>query len=80
MIDFKTSAAIYAPYHLQCAAYAYAIKDMHGKEVERAYVLRFDKKTGKFEARSSTELHENFLGFLGFLDGYRRLKTLENRK
>ena len=80
VIDFKTSAAIYAPYHLQCAAYAYAIKDMHGKEVERAYVLRFDKKTGEFEARSSTELHENFLGFLGFLDGYRRLKTLENRK
>jgi|TARA_R100000049_G_C1948206_1_gene94320 genome maintenance exonuclease 1 len=80
VIDFKTSGAIYAPYYLQCAAYAKAIEDMRGKEVDKAYILRFDKKTGKFETGVSTEIYENFLGFLGFLDGYNRLKELENRK
>ena len=80
VIDFKTSKAIYAPYHLQCAAYAKAIEDMTGKEVEKAYVLRFDKNTGEFEAQSSVEILENFVAFLGFLEGYNRLKELENRK
>ena len=79
VIDFKTSGAIYAPYYLQCAAYAKAIEDIRGKEIERAYVLRFDKKTGDFEVGSSVEIMDNFMGFLGFLDGYNRLKTLENR-
>jgi len=79
VIDFKTSGAIYAPYYLQCSAYAKAIEDMYGKDIEKAYILRFDKKTGKFETGSSVEIQENFMGFLGFLDGYRRLKTLENR-
>ena len=80
VIDFKTSAAIYSSYYLQCAAYAKAIEDMRGKSVDKAYILRFDKKTGEFEAGSSIEIQENFMGFLGFLDGYRRLKDLENRK
>ena len=80
VIDFKTSGAIYSAYHLQCAAYAKAIEDMRGKEVEKAYVLRFDKKTGEFEAGSSVEIMDNFIAFLGFLEGYSRLRTLENRK
>ena len=80
VIDFKTSGAIYSAYHLQCAAYAKAIEDMRGKEVEKAYVLRFDKKTGEFEAGSSVEILENFVAFLGFMEGYSRLRTLENRK
>ena len=80
VIDFKTSGAIYSAYHLQCAAYAKAIEDMRGKEVDKAYVLRFDKKTGEFEAGSSMEIMDNFIAFLGFLEGYSRLRTLENRK
>ena len=80
VIDFKTSGAIYSAYHLQCAAYAKAIEDMRGKEVEKAYVLRFDKKTGEFEAGSSVEIMDNFIAFLGFLEGYSRLRALENRK
>ena len=80
VIDFNTSGAIYSAYHLQCAAYAKAIEDMRGKEVEKAYVLRFDKKTGEFEAGSSVEIMDNFIAFLGFLEGYSRLRTLENRK
>lgn len=80
VIDFKTSKAVYAPYHLQCAAYAKAIEDMTGRVPEKAYVLRFDKATGEFEAAASTEIMDNFIGFLGFLEGYTRLKSLENRK
>ena len=80
VIDFKTSGAIYSAYYLQCAAYAKAIEDMRGKEVDKAYVLRFDKKTGEFEAGSSVEIMDNFIAFLGFLEGYSRLRTLENRK
>lgn len=80
VIDFKTSGAIYSAYHLQCAAYAKAIENMRGKEVDKAYVLRFDKKTGEFEAGSSVEILDNFIAFLGFLEGYSRLRTLENRK
>ena len=80
VIDFKTSGAIYSAYYLQCAAYAKAIEDMRGKEVEKAYVLRFDKKTGEFEAGSSVEILENFVAFLGFLEGSSRLRTLETRK
>jgi len=80
VIDFKTSGAIYSAYHLQCAAYAKAIEDMRGKPVDKAYVLRFDKKTGEFESGSSVEIDENFMAFRGFLVGYKRLKELENRK
>ena len=80
VIDFKTSGAIYSAYQLQCAAYAKAIEDMRGKEVEKAYVLRFDKKTGEFEAGSAVEIMDNFIAFLGYLEGYSRLRALENRK
>lgn len=79
VIDFKTSAAIYSPYHLQCAAYAKCVELIYGEEVEKAYILRFDKKTGDFEAQASSEIEENFRAFLGFLEGYRRLKDLENK-
>lgn len=79
VIDFKTSKSIYSSYHLQCAAYAKAIEDMRGKEVDKAYVLRFDKATGEFESSASVEVMENFIAFLGFLEGYSRLRTLENR-
>ena len=53
---------------------------MRGKPVDKAYVLRFDKKTGEFESGSSVEIDENFMAFRGFLAGYKRLKELENRK
>ena len=79
VIDWKTSKAIYSPYHLQCAAYAKAVEDIYGREVDCAYVLRFDKTTGDFEAAKSSEIEENFRGFLGSLALYTRLKELENR-
>ena len=80
VIDFKTSAAVYDEYYLQCAAYAEAIQDMYGREVDSAWVLRFDKRTGKFEAKDSEEHDENFSGFYGAMLLYSRLTALKNRK
>lgn len=51
VIDFKTSAKIYKQYHLQLAAYAQAITEMYGKEVEKALILRLDKDTGKHQVK-----------------------------
>ena len=79
VIDWKTGSGIYEEMYLQCAAYAKCVELIYGEEVEKAYILRFDKKTGGFEAQASSEIEENFRAFLGFLEGYRRLKDLENK-
>jgi hypothetical protein len=52
VIDFKTSAKIYKPYHLQVAAYSQAISEMYGKPVDRGLILRLDKDTGKFQTKT----------------------------
>ena len=48
--------------------------------MDKAYVLRFDKATGEFESSASVEVMDNFVAFLGFLEGYSRLRSLENRR
>jgi len=77
VIDWKTSKAVYPEYHLQVAAYAKAVEDIHGIPVDATYILRCDKATGKFEAVRSTEIEENFQAYLGALTLYRRLKELK---
>ena len=79
VIDFKTSAAVYNAYHLQCAAYGQCVREVYGKEIDSSYILRFDKKTGAFESVRSNEFAENFKAFYGFLCGYLRLTELDNR-
>ena len=77
VIDWKTSKAVYPEYHLQVAAYAKAVEDIHGIPVDATYILRCDKATGRFEAVRSTEIEENFRAYLGALTLYRRLKELK---
>lgn len=77
VIDWKTSKAVYPEYHLQVAAYARAVEDMHGKDVDATYILRCDKATGRFEAVRSTEIEENFQAFIAALTLYRRLKSIK---
>ena len=68
VIDFKTSKQIYKSYKLQVYAYKQAVQEMYGKEVEGCWILRFDKSTGKFQAR---EIKENYLpAFIKGLDFY----------
>ena len=72
VIDFKTSKQIYKSYKLQVYAYKQAIEEMYGKEVESCWILRFDKTTGKFQAK---EIKENYLpAFIKGLDFFREYK------
>jgi hypothetical protein len=77
VIDWKTSKRVYPEYHLQVAAYAKAIEDMHGKPVEATYILRCDKATGRFEAVKSTAIEENFQAFLAAKTLTQRLKQIK---
>ena len=76
VIDWKTSKAVYPEYHLQVAAYAKAVEDIHGIPVDATYILRCDKATGRFEAVRSTEIEENFQAFLSALTLHKRMKEL----
>jgi len=76
VIDWKTSKAVYPEYHLQVAAYAKAVEDIHGIPVDATYILRCDKATGRFEAVRSTTIEENFEAYLAALKLFRRMKEL----
>ena len=76
VIDWKTSKAVYPEYHLQVAAYAKAVEDIHGIPVDATYILRCDKATGRFEAVRSTAIEENFQAFLAALTLHKRMKEL----
>ena len=72
VIDFKTSKQIYKSYKLQVYAYKQAIEEMYGKKVESCWILRFDKTTGKFQAK---EIKDDYLpAFLKGLDFYSEYK------
>ena len=73
VIDFKTSKQIYKSYKLQVYAYKQAVQEMYGREVEGCWILRFDKATGKFQAR---EIKENYLpAFIKGLDFYNEYRS-----
>jgi len=76
VIDWKTSKAVYPEYHLQVAAYAKAVEDMHDKKVDATYILRCDKATGRFEAVRSKGIAKNFKAFLAALTLFKRLKEI----
>jgi len=79
VIDFKTSARIYEEYHLQVAAYSRCVEDIYGETVEGAYILRFDKESGEFEASMSNNIDVDFITFCGLLVGYTGLTKLRSR-
>jgi len=79
VIDFKTSNKIYDEYHLQVAAYGKCVEDIYGKPVDGAYILRFDKQTGSFDAMKSNDVDVDFITFCGLLVGYNGLTKLKMR-
>jgi len=79
VIDFKTSGRIYDEYHLQVAAYGKCVEDIYGKPVDGAYILRFDKDTGAFDAVKSNDVAIDFITFCGLLVGYNGLTKLKMR-
>lgn len=52
--DYKTSGDIYTSYFIQLAAYAIALEEWKGLEVDGLEVLRFGKKDAKFEVELLT--------------------------
>ena len=79
VIDFKTSTRIYEEYYLQVAAYSKCVEDIYGDPVDSAYILRFDKESGKLDADMSSNIEVDFITFCGLLVGYRGLTKLRSR-
>ena len=77
VIDWKTSKRVYPEYHLQVAAYAKAVEDIHGVPVDATYILRCDKATGRFEAVRSEAIEENFQAFLSAMNLHKRMKEIK---
>ena len=80
VIDWKTSKAVYPEYYLQVAAYAKALEDMEGRPVDSAYILRCDKKTGKFQCVKSEDFELDFNAFLAAQSLRQRLKSLGKKR
>jgi|TARA_B110001454_G_scaffold77758_1_gene75312 hypothetical protein len=80
VIDFKTSAKIYKQYHLQVAAYAQAITEMYGRDVEKGLILRLDKDSGKYQTKTFEPL-EHVRVFLSCMElrewSSKRIKNLK---
>lgn len=49
--DLKTSSGIWNEYWIQTSAYQLAIEEEDNVEIDARWIIRLDKKTGKFEAK-----------------------------
>lgn len=54
--DYKTSSNFFITQFVQMAAYAIAIEEWMGIEVQDIEIIRFDKKTGKLSTRNLQQL------------------------
>jgi predicted RecB family nuclease len=78
VVDIKTSKAIYPEYRLQIAAYAKALEREDKQERLVNWVLRLDKESGEFEARSYIADHD-YPAFLGLLSYHKWSNGLRTR-
>jgi hypothetical protein len=74
--DFKTSSGIYPEMRLQTAAYQNAIQEEKGFQVQSRWIVRFDKKTGEFEAKRFSDFDLDFMGFKSALGLHRALQSI----
>ncbi len=74
--DIKTSSGIYPEMRLQTAAYQHAMQEEKGVKFPVRWIIRFDKKTGEFEAKSFYDFDTDFKGFKSALDLHRALQTI----
>lgn len=79
ILDWKTSAAIYSDYLLQCAAYALLWEETQGQPIDSAHILRVSKDHADFEHRSFTGLKEAKEQFLLYVQAYELDKALNKR-
>jgi hypothetical protein len=78
--DIKTSSGIYPEMRLQTAAYQQALQEEKGMEFPVRWIIRFDKKTGEFEAKSFYDFELDFSGFEAALKLHRALQTMTPKK
>lgn len=77
IIDWKTSNSIYDETALQVAAYSRLWENNNPEQpIDVAYVLRMDKKSGKYEQFQLTGLDRYYQHFLKQLELYREHKEL----
>lgn len=77
--DIKTSSGIYPEMRLQTAAYQHALQEEKGITFPVRWIIRFDKKTGEFEAKSFYDFDLDFAGFKAALALHKTLKEIEGK-
>lgn len=78
--DFKTSSGIWPEMRLQTSAYQRALEEEKGIKFPARLIVRFDKKTGEFEAKSFYNFDLDFQGFLSALALHRALQAIGAEK
>ena len=79
-LDFKTSSGIYPEMIIQVnGAYALALEEMYGERIEESWIVRLDKKTGKFEAKRIPRSDEDQTAFRVLLEVDYHMKRLDEK-
>ncbi len=74
--DIKTSSGIYPEMRMQTAAYQNALQEEKNMKFDVRWIVRFDKKSGEFEAKPFYDFDLDFAGFKAALMLSRTLKTM----
>lgn len=76
--DIKTSSGIFNEMRFQTAAYQQALEEEKKIKFPVRWIVRFDKKTGKFQAKSFYNFDTDFQGFKAALDLHRAFQLIKN--
>lgn len=77
--DIKTSSGIYPEMRLQTAAYQHALEEEKSMKFEVRWIVRFDKKTGEFEAKPFYDFDLDFTGFKHALGLHKTMQAMEKK-
>lgn len=75
--DIKTSSGIYPEMRMQTAAYQHALEEEKQMKFDVRWIVRFDKKTGEFEAKAFRDFELDFGGFKSALALHRTLQSMK---
>lgn len=75
--DIKTSSGIYPEMRFQTAAYQHALQEEKEMKFPVRWIIRFDKKTGEFEAKSFYDFDLDFAGFKAALSLHRTFQAIK---
>lgn len=78
--DIKTSSGIYPEMRFQTAAYQHALEEEKGLKFPVRWIVRFDKKSGNFEAKEFRNFDLDFSGFVAALDLHRCLQAIDQEE